>query len=206
MGDEPFRTQHETSTKTSFGRSTRSTSPHLAAYASERARVLFGCYRRGDANDPETYVAAISAVLALYDADLIREVTDPRTGIMTSEKYMSFMPNAGELRVYCETVATRKERLRRLGDLPRPDFTQSRLEAPEAPDGSFAHVFVPQDHARYPGLVEWSNTAPRKFWKFGKSSDGRSGIWVAHGVWDPDPLFMSKIGDIAVQIVKEAAE
>jgi hypothetical protein len=77
----------------------------------ERAKVLFGSYRRGDANDPDAYVAAVAAVLSLYDADLIREVTDPRTGIMTSEKYMSFMLNAGELKVYCEGIAARRDRL-----------------------------------------------------------------------------------------------
>jgi hypothetical protein len=55
--------------------------------------------------------------------------------------------------------------------------------------GSLAHVFVPRDHPRYPSLAAWSETSRRKFWKFGKSSDGWDGIWVARGVWDPDPLF-----------------
>jgi hypothetical protein len=35
-----------------------------ASYAAERARLLLGCYRTGDANDPETYVAAITAILS----------------------------------------------------------------------------------------------------------------------------------------------
>src|ERR1700730_13554767 len=123
MGDEPYTTQ-----RTTFSpRSTRSMSPHQAAYAAERAKVLFGSYRRGDANDPDAYVASIAAVLSMYDTDLIREVTDPRTGIMTSEKYMSFMPNAGELKVYCEGQAARRERLRRLGELPPADFSRARI-------------------------------------------------------------------------------
>ena len=64
----------------------------------ERAALLFGCYRRGDANDPDTYVAAVAAVLSLYEPDIIREATDPRTGIQTAEKFAAFMPNAGELK------------------------------------------------------------------------------------------------------------
>jgi hypothetical protein len=43
--------------------------------------LLFGQYRRGDANDPDVYVASVAAILADYPADTIRYVTDPRTGI-----------------------------------------------------------------------------------------------------------------------------
>jgi hypothetical protein len=34
----------------------------------ERARMLFGCYRRGDANDPETMTAPIRSQSELLDA------------------------------------------------------------------------------------------------------------------------------------------
>src|ERR1700682_6540100 len=134
MGDEPYTTQRTTSSSASR----RSTSPHRAAYAAERAKVLFGSYRRGDANDPDAYVAAIAAVLSMYDSDLVREVTDPRTGICTTEKYMSFMPNAGELKVYCEGQAARKERLRRLGELPPADFRRALLPPPPHAPGDLA--------------------------------------------------------------------
>ena len=70
-----------------------------AVYAAERARLLFGCYRKGDANDPETYAAAIAAVLSQYDAETIRYVTDPRTGIASKT---TFMPNPGEVKRACE--------------------------------------------------------------------------------------------------------
>jgi hypothetical protein len=146
--------------------------------------MLFGCYRRGDANDPETYVRAIGAVLSSYDADLMREVTDPRTGICATEKYMSFMPNAGELKVYCEAVAARKERLKRLGDLPKPDFRRARLAPPEPTPGDLAQVFVPQGHARYRALIDWSQAADPRLWKFDTSSDGRAGICVSWDVWE----------------------
>lgn len=146
--------------------------------------MLSGSYRRTDANDPDMYIAAIAAVLAMYDVDLIREVTDPRTGIGTTEKYAGFMPNAGELKLYCEARAAHKERMKRLGDLPKPNFNQARLAPPEAPAGYLANIFVPSDHSRYARLVEWAKTADVRLWKFGKASDGREGIWVDYKTWD----------------------
>jgi hypothetical protein len=157
--------------------------------------MLFGCYRRGDANDPDTYVAAISAVLSSYDVDIIREVTDPRTGINTDPKYMSFMPNAGELKVYCETIAARRDRLKRLASIPSPNY--ARLPAPETPAGALANTFVPEGHQRYARLVEWTKTAEAKFWRFGKSSDGRQGIWIAWHIWDGGPTIGRTIGQAA---------
>jgi hypothetical protein len=159
--------------------------------------MLFGCYRRGDANDPETYVAAISAVLSLYDVDLIREVTDPRTGIQTTEKHMTFMPQAGELKVYCEAIAARRHRLNHLGSLQKP--IQERLPPPEPRPGDKATVHVPSTHERYAKLVEWSRTASEREWRLGKSSDGRDGIWVSWSIWE-DGAPMKKIGDAAREI------
>jgi hypothetical protein len=142
--------------------------------------VLFGSYRRGDANDPDAYVAAIAAVLSLYDTDLIREVTDPRTGICTSEKYMSFMPNAGELRVYCEGVAARKDRLQRIGSLGPVVPIHARLAAPKPAAGDKATIFVPASNPHYPKFVEWAKTADPRDWKY----ETRPGIWVSYDTWD----------------------
>lgn len=200
MGDEPYRTQRETSTKTSSQSSTSGTSPHRAAYASQRARMLFGCYRRGDANDPETYVAAIAAVLARYEPDLIREVTDPNTGIHATEKHMTFMPNVGELKVYCESLAARRDRLRNLGARRVPDPDQARIEAPKPQPGDLANVFVAETHARYSHWCEWAKSSEPRLWKYGKSSDGRPGIWIAHNALDSGPT--RSIG----QFAKQAAE
>ena len=203
MGDEPYTTPRETSAKGSR----HSTSPHLAAYAGQRAQVLFGSYRRGDANDPDAYVAAITAVLSLYDADLIREVTDPRTGICTAEKFASFMPNAGELKIYCEAIAARKERVQRLGKLARPDPALRLLEVPEPRPGDKATVFVPSTHERYSKLVAWSQdpqTESRK-WRYGQSGDNRDGIWIAWDVWDDRPAPMRSIGGLAAAVTLSAA-
>lgn len=60
---------------------------------------MFGCYRKGDANDPETYTAAIAAILAEYEPEVVHRVTDPRTGI---PRKMKFMPNPAEVSEFCE--------------------------------------------------------------------------------------------------------
>lgn len=155
----------------------------MEAYAAERAALLCGSYRRGDANDPDTYVAAVAAVLSMYDFEIIREATDPRFGISTTEKHRAFMPNSGEIKAFCEALAERTERLKKLAAIPRSVPVDRRLEAPEPPQGAWANIFVPEGHHRYARFVEWTKTAPAKFWKFVKSSDGRPGLWIPLDVW-----------------------
>lgn len=198
MGDEHSQTRSATNSRGSA----RSTSPHQAAYATERARLLFACYRRADAADPDGYLAAITAVLLQYDSDLIREVTDPRFGISTTEKHASFMPTSGELKRYCEAEAERKSRLKRLGDLPKPN--PLRLAAPnprDAAPGAYANVFVPDGHPRYSSLVKWSETADPRLFRFGRSSDARVGIWISHAIWDSGAG--RSIGAAAAVVAKE---
>jgi len=187
MGDERFTTQRGT-----YPENSKPSTNQRLAYASQRAEVLFGCYRRGDANDPERYVAAIAAVLSDYDFELMKEVTDPRTGICTTEKFMTFMPNAGELKVYCEAQAARRERLKRLGERRVPVAPERRLEPPEQPPGHLANVHIYAGHPRYAALVEWSKTAEPRMWKFGTSSDGRDGIWIPLNVWQDGQAAVKK--------------
>lgn len=175
MANERSTTQSATSGPTSKP----STNQRLD-YATSRAEVLFGCYRRGDANDPDRYVAAISAVLTLYDFELMREATDPRTGIQTTEKFAAFMPNAGELKIYCDGIAARQHRLQELGKLPRVDFSRDRLAPPAPAAGDQATIFVPASNAVYPKLLDWSKTADPRLFKF----DTRPGIWVSYGIWE----------------------
>lgn len=180
MDDDQFTTPRETSQHGSA----RLTNQRLG-YATQQAEVLFGSYRRGDANDPERYVTAIAAVLTLYDESLIREATDPRTGIQTSEKFATFMPNAGELKRYCDGIAERKYRLEQLAKIPKPIPASHRLEAPiEArPPGYLANIHVPDWHPRYAKLAEWTKTAEPRFWRFGPSSIGEVGLWVTLDKW-----------------------
>ncbi len=49
---------------------------------------------------------------------------------------------------------------------------------------NLAQVFVPEGHNRYDGLLKWAETADDYLFRFGQSSDGRYGIWVAWSIWD----------------------
>jgi hypothetical protein len=80
-----------------------------ANYATSRAKILFGQYRRGDANDPDTYVAGVAAVLAEYPPETIRYVTDPRTGIAANPladpdtgRVWTGMPDLANVKRACE--------------------------------------------------------------------------------------------------------
>lgn len=64
-----------------------------------RAKALFGCFRRADANDPETYVAAVAAILSEYPAEVIEYVTDPRTGLPRTSKWL---PTIAEIAEACD--------------------------------------------------------------------------------------------------------
>lgn len=119
-------------------------------------------------------------MLTLYDFELMREVTDPRTGICTSEKFCSFMPNAGELKVYCDAIDARQHRLQELGKLPRVDFTRARLPSPPPAPGAKATIFVPAANPEYQKLLEWSKTADPLLFKF----EARPGIWVSYDTWE----------------------
>ncbi|TAL43812.1 MAG: hypothetical protein EPN91_05505 [Salinibacterium sp.] len=80
----------------------------LTSYAADRARLLLGCYRTGDANDPDTYVAAISAILSRYPEEIITEVTHPATGLPSRSNWL---PTVKEVADACEAaISWRRER------------------------------------------------------------------------------------------------
>lgn len=66
-----------------------------------RAKILLGCYRTGEANDPETYVAAITAILARYPQDVITAVTHPATGLPSKK---SWLPTVKEVVDACDAA------------------------------------------------------------------------------------------------------
>lgn len=67
---------------------------------------MFGCYRKGDANDPETYTLAIAAVLAEYTPDVVRQVTDPRSGLPSRLKWL---PSVSEVKEACDDLVRSKQ-------------------------------------------------------------------------------------------------
>jgi len=76
----------------------------ISSYATQRAKLLLGCYRTGDANDPDTYVAAISATLARYSEQIITDVTHPVSGLPAKK---SWLPTVKEIFDACEEEADR---------------------------------------------------------------------------------------------------
>ena len=89
----------------------------MTSYAAERAKLLLGCYRTGEANDPVTYVAAITSILARYPEDVITTITHPATGL---PKQKSWLPTIKEVSDACEAAAEfniqHEARLKRVRD------------------------------------------------------------------------------------------
>lgn len=73
----------------------------MTLYASQRSRLMFGSFRKGEANDPDTYVAAVAAVLAGYPEDIITSVTHPAKGLPIQ---CDFLPTVAEVYRACEAI------------------------------------------------------------------------------------------------------
>ena len=67
--------------------------------ASRKAAQLFGCYPRNEANDPEMFLTAASALLASYPEVVVDRVCDPIRGLPAKHK---FLPALAEIRAACE--------------------------------------------------------------------------------------------------------
>ena len=102
----------------------------ISTYATERAQLLLGCYRSGEANDPDTYVAAISATLARYSQQIITDVTHPVSGLPAKK---SWLPTVKEVFDACEEQADRTRqqtaRERRIQEQFEAREEQDRLDA-----------------------------------------------------------------------------
>lgn len=77
------------------------------AHCLRRAEMMLSCYRKDETHNPETYVAAIAAVMGEYDCETVDYVTDPRTGLPSMQK---FLPSVAEVR---EALEIRAERIYR---------------------------------------------------------------------------------------------
>ena len=65
------------------------------------AKLLLGCFRTGDATDPEVYTGAVIVVLADYPDDVIEQVVDPRNGLPSR---MNWLPTIAEIKSACEDL------------------------------------------------------------------------------------------------------
>lgn len=147
--------------------------------AAQRAAILFGCYRRGDANDPDTYCAAVAATLSRFSASVVEYVTDPRTGIPGS---CEWLPSVAEVKAAC---VAREDYLVRLRDLDRRFGGRKPLLAlPLDRDrpGRRANVFVPAGTPFYDRACKIAETADIADYK--RDPEGRPGIWIALHLWE----------------------
>jgi len=69
--------------------------------AAKYAKLLLGCYRVGEANDPEVYTAAVIAVLSDYPEHVVRDVVDPRKGLPSK---VQWLPTPKEVKDACEEI------------------------------------------------------------------------------------------------------
>lgn len=132
------------------------------SYCLSRTKVLFSCYRKDEAHDPETYCSAVAATLSEFPRQVIDYVTDPRTGLPSSSK---FLPNVAEVRAACVTEA---ERLRQRSG-PKIVFTRPAPLARKRGD-----LFVAMDRPRYAEMSELLDKHPEA----GRRE--RGGIWIPH--------------------------
>lgn len=71
------------------------------AMTTKYAKLLIGCYRTGEANDPEVYTAAVIAILSDYPEDVMRSVVDPRVGLPSRTQWL---PIPAEVKQACEDL------------------------------------------------------------------------------------------------------
>jgi hypothetical protein len=96
--------------------------------AAKQTRILLGCYRKGEAADPEVYVTSVATVLANYPEDVVMIVTDPVRGIPGR---VNWLPTVAEVRLACE--AEMKPHYDEIARRKRVTDTARVLAAPEPP-------------------------------------------------------------------------
>lgn len=167
--------QAEASSQQSIGKSPPSNARKALILRCQK--ILFAAYRIDQYADPEGFMVSLGAVLEQFPDEVIVYITDPRTGIQRRSKWP---PTISEVIECGEDHQAHLERLRTRRPLSR------QLPAPliDRAPGHFARIFVPEGHAKYQKLVDWTAVADETDWKFGKSSDGRNGLWVSYDAWD----------------------
>lgn len=111
-------------------------------YAIERTAQMFGCFRKGEANDPKMYTAGVAKTLVNFDEVVIEYVTSIDTGMPAKQ---DFLPTIHEVRVACEDRASFLQR-----QIEREE--QARKQLAERVELPTATTYVPPPGSR---LVDW---------------------------------------------------
>lgn len=145
-----------------------------------QGRVLFSAYRASDFADPDGFAVQLAAILCEFSEEVVMYVTSPRTGMQRRSKWP---PTISEVLTACEE---HQDYLRKTRE-QKPIRNFALLSAPDtatrAP-GSWANIFCPDADPRYAKLCEAVKGEDPKFWIYGNSTDGRTGIHVSLKIWN----------------------
>lgn len=124
--------------------------PRAPAFCLERAKLLFGSYRKDEVADPEIYCAAIALILSEYPKNIIDYVTDPRTGIASEPESRFGVPNGGTVRAACERAVASAARMAQPRFVRTPHVYVPPVKTP--PGTSYFEMF--EKHGRPIGRFE----------------------------------------------------
>lgn len=145
-------------------------------------KALFSAYRADQYADAAGFVVSLGVVMEEFSDEVVDYVFNPKTGI---QRRLKWPPTISEIVDACEEHRNFLEKQRK----PRPAFKERQPEPllRDRPQGCLATIFVPEGHPRYERLVEWTKEAKPMWWKYGKASDGRVGLWVSRFAWEGTP-------------------
>lgn len=123
----------------------------------------------------------LGAVLEDYPNEVIIHISDPRTGI---QRRSTFPPTIAEIVTACEVY---QDHLRKLKKPVRaPVQIPHHVSWRDRPAGALGQLFVPKTHPKYKTFCDKCAQLDDVFWKYGKSSDNRDGIWIPHAMFMGD--------------------
>lgn len=136
---------------------------------------MIGCYRRDEAHDADIFATAMVAVFCEYSEAIVVRVTDPRTGVPGTSKWL---PAMAEIRGACEAAARkiadldqwqRRERAREIAP-PRPEIdVEQRKAAMARIRARYPELYGTEDEPAHLGemlvdaLAEQSRSTPTTF-------------------------------------------
>lgn len=108
------------------------------------AKNLLGCYRTGDANDPEIYITAAVRVMSQYPLDVVQRVVDPITGLPGK---INWLPTVKEIRDACQEIYGPTQRLNEWKDKAAQQLAErEKLDTERARRPTLAEL-----HTKYDG-------------------------------------------------------
>lgn len=153
------------------------------------AKLLLGCYRTGEANDPEVYTAAVIAILSTFPIDIVRQVVDPRTGIPSRVKWL---PSPSEVMEACRKIEEERKAVSYAQQWEARSREQLRereeLERVERPKQSYAEFLAEMAERGLP-----INDRHRRHFETTDSVKVKLGI--SDEQWDSLPDLPQQIGD-----------